>query len=531
MKWSGLFTKEEQSTLTGYVDTLIEPKDAKTPHNYGAPFAMEFGVTYAPAALGGIIHEEMADAPGTWCLRTNWNENPNQYVAIPEVFRPYLRPGDLVEFKYSKEGSSKWCIGTLTTIISINGRSFVRRKDRLAINRPHHWLHKSAREILPMGPSYLSPKGTYTRFLELLHAKPGLGDSLALIAGPSSGKSTLIKFLVSERRRDPQTGRPLVKTVYVISERPIDLNMFLESVGEHDDVEVFSAVEATPDIQKLANIKLAIWRACRLAEDGYDVLFVVESITKAVAKPLNALPSPPGAGFQTGGYNQLTTHASTFVLDLAGRVAWGSISVMAVVLVEGDPASEKLAAIAQGACTATVRLSAEVTGWPKVQIKKTRQRDGSYLVSTLARFQSQHTDPAICKAALELAEVISAERIEAGMYRDIRDMNTGSGARIPVVSQAISEDARIESGRRLERMLEMIRLGVPAEGIFAEFGIECIRTQPDSEDNFPVHHALDQEFVVTPPTTRPPLKHERGEAEVGQPAASAGGARAPRAAA
>jgi hypothetical protein len=204
--------------------------------------------------------------------------------------------------------------------------------------------------------------------------------------------------------------------------------------------------------------------------------------------------------------------------------------MLAVVLVEGDPASEKLAAIAQGACTATIRLSAEVSGWPKVQIKKTRQRDGSYLVSTLARFQSQHTDPAICKAALELAEAISAERIEAGMYRDLRDMNTGSGARIPVVSQAISEDARIESGKRLERILEMIKLGVPAEGIFAEFGIECIRTQPDSEDEFPVHPALE-ESIVTPPTTRPPLKHERGEAEVGQPAASAGGARAPRAAA
>ncbi|MEU4626690.1 transcription termination factor Rho [Actinoplanes sp. NPDC023801] len=233
-----------------------------------------------------------------------------------EVRRLHLRRGDRVT-------------GTLDAnrrlqLTAVNGRPPGPRPgfgERTVVH-PHERLH------LETDPAVLT-----TRLVDLF-MPVGKGQRAIIAAPPKAGKTTfLADIAVAVGRNHPECHL----MVLLVDERPEEVTDLRRTVKG----EVVAANFDRPPHEQTAVAELAVERAIRLAEQGDDVVLLLDSLTR-LARAYN-LTAPPRGRTLTGGLDTSALYPAKRLLGAARCLeGGGSVTVIATALVENGSAMDTL---------------------------------------------------------------------------------------------------------------------------------------------------------------------------------------------
>ncbi|MEZ0071408.1 transcription termination factor Rho [Planotetraspora sp. GP83] len=220
-----------------------------------------------------------------------------------------LRSGDVVY------GTSQG--GRLITVDTVNGLLPGRPRPDFADLVP---IHPDERLRLETAPGVLS-----TRVIDLL-TPIGKGQRGLIVAPPKAGKTLLLKAIANAIT----TNHPECHLMVVlVDERPEEVTDMRESVK----AEVIASTFDRPAQEHIAATELAVERAKRLVELGYDVVMLIDSITR-LARAYN-MAAPNGGRILTGGLDARAVHPPKRVLGAARNVLdGGSLTILATALID-----------------------------------------------------------------------------------------------------------------------------------------------------------------------------------------------------
>ncbi|WP_410007798.1 transcription termination factor Rho [Planotetraspora sp. A-T 1434] len=235
---------------------------------------------------------------------------PNDVVVPLTLVRDHgLRSGDVVY------GTSQG--GRLTAVDTVNGLPPGRPRPDFADLVP---FHPDERLRLETSPGVLA-----TRVIDLL-APIGKGQRGLIVAPPKAGKTLLLKAIANAIT----TNHPECHLMVVlVDERPEEVTDMRESVK----AEVIASTFDRPAQEHIAATELAVERAKRLVELGYDVVILIDSITR-LARAYN-MAAPNGGRILTGGLDARAVHPPKRVLGAARNVLdGGSLTILATALID-----------------------------------------------------------------------------------------------------------------------------------------------------------------------------------------------------
>lgn len=317
--------------------------------------------------VGGILdlHQD-----GYGFLRIH-NYQPSEgdiYVSPSQIRKFRLRNGDEVTgvVRPSKANES---YNALIYIKSVNGLD-----PSLSINRPHF------ERLIPIYPKQKlilenSSNDTAMRLIDLI-SPIGKGQRGMIVSQPKSGKTTLLKKIA----KSISTNYPEVKLMVVlIDERPEEVTDMIRSV----DGEV---VYSTFDEQAKNHIRVAenaIERAKRLVENKYDVVILLDSLTR-LARAYN-LVTPPSGKTLSGGLDPLSLHKPKRFFGAARNIEeGGSLTILATTLIEtGSRMDDIIFEEFKGTGNMEVHLDRKLSErriFPAIDIYKSGTRKEEYLL-------------------------------------------------------------------------------------------------------------------------------------------------------
>ena len=317
--------------------------------------------------VGGILdlHQD-----GYGFLRIH-NYQPSEgdiYVSPSQIRKFRLRNGDEVTgvVRPSKANES---YNALIYIKSVNGLD-----PSLSINRPHF------EKLIPIYPKQKlilenTSNDTAMRLIDLI-SPIGKGQRGMIVSQPKSGKTTLLKKIA----KSISTNYPEVKLMVVlIDERPEEVTDMISSV----DGEV---VYSTFDEQAKNHIRVAenaIERAKRLVENKYDVVILLDSLTR-LARAYN-LVTPPSGKTLSGGLDPLSLHKPKRFFGAARNIEeGGSLTILATTLIEtGSRMDDIIFEEFKGTGNMEVHLDRKLSErriFPAIDIYKSGTRKEEYLL-------------------------------------------------------------------------------------------------------------------------------------------------------
>jgi flagellum-specific ATP synthase len=218
----------------------------------------------------------------------------------------------------------------------------------------------------PLGRARIStPISTGVRALDgLLSA--GKGQRLGIFAGSGVGKSTLLAMIARHASSD-------VNVIALIGERGREVQEFIDEQLGPDGLARSCVVVATSDQPALLRLKaaeIATAIAESFRDDGKDVLFMMDSVTRlAMAQReigLGAGEPPALRGYPPSVFSMLPR-----LLERAGNTEYGTITGFFTVLVEGDDMTEPVADTVRSILDGHIVLSrslAERNHYPAVDV-------------------------------------------------------------------------------------------------------------------------------------------------------------------
>ncbi|MCS7016696.1 MAG: transcription termination factor Rho, partial [Gemmatales bacterium] len=237
------------------------------------------------------------------------------YVPAPLIIKYGLREGMWVAGKLM-EGNG---VGPrLATVEAIEGQppELLRRRDfdKLTPIDPNFWLR------LETGPQPLT-----TRVIDLL-CPIGKGQRGLIVAPPRSGKTILLQHIAQAVAKN----YPDVKVmVLLVDERPEEVTEMKRSIPG----DVFASSNDNRSAEHIRLAEMVFERAKRLAEMGYDVFLLLDSLTRLSRAYNKQIDS--GGKIMSGGLDVRALEVPRRLFGTARAFEeGGSLTVIATCLVE-----------------------------------------------------------------------------------------------------------------------------------------------------------------------------------------------------
>jgi transcription termination factor Rho len=240
------------------------------------------------------------------------------YVSMSQVRRHELRRGDLVrgQVRPPKE-SEKYA--ALQKVSSINGKDAEANRGR-----------KDFRDLTPIYPDEKfkmewRPDALTTRIIDLV-APIGKGQRGLIVSPPKAGKTTILKDIAAAiHANNPE----VYLMCLLVDERPEEVTDMERSIHG----EVLSSTFDMPSDNHIAVAELCIERAKRLVESGFDVVILLDSITR-LGRAYN-LASPASGRILSGGVDSTALYPPKKFFGAARNIEHGgSLTIMATALVD-----------------------------------------------------------------------------------------------------------------------------------------------------------------------------------------------------
>lgn len=242
------------------------------------------------------------------------------YVAPAQIRRFNLKTGDKVKgICRPPKGDARF--GALLYVVSVNGE-----EPGSAIRRPDF---DSLTPVFPNERFVLEDRRELALRLIDLIAPIGKGQRGLIVAPPKAGKTVLLKKIANAiEKKYPETEM----IVLLVDERPEEVTDFKRSLINDKSEVIFSTFDEQPQHHvKVAEMVLA--RAQRLAEQGKDVVVLLDSITR-LARAYN-LVVPSSGKTLSGGFDPGALHKPKKFFGAARKLEeGGSVTILATALVE-----------------------------------------------------------------------------------------------------------------------------------------------------------------------------------------------------
>jgi len=334
MKTSTPTTVDEVKETPGFTVLELEAK----PLDELQSIARELGVTSAarlrrPELInrilqaqtergGGIYGQgvlEIVDEGYGFLRGERYLPGPNDvYVSQSQIRRFGLRTGDWIagQVRPPKENEKFY---SLLRVETVNGMD-----PETARRRPNF---DSLTPIFPMELINLEtePHILSTRLLNLV-APIGRGQRGLIVSPPKAGKTILLKHIANGITAN---YKDIHLIVLLIGERPEEVTDMRRSV----EGEVISSTFDEPVEDHIKVAEMTLERAKRLVECGYDVVILLDSITR-LARAYN-LAVPPSGRTLSGGIDPVALYPPKRFFGAARNIeGGGSLTIVATCLID-----------------------------------------------------------------------------------------------------------------------------------------------------------------------------------------------------
>ncbi len=254
-------------------------------------------------------------------LRQDYILNPDRdiYVSTSQIRRFWLRRGDEVEglARPPKEGER---FHSLLLIKKINGQELTEEQSRQRKNFEQLTsLHPNRQVRLETEKDILS-----TRIIDLV-SPIGFGQRALIVSQPKAGKTTFLKEIAEAIAKNHPKARLMA---ILIGERPEEVTEIKRFIK--GEVAASNFDESPRQQIKVAN--LALERARRLVEMGYDVIILLDSVTR-LARALNLSVTGTGRSL-SGGFDPSALYPAKKFLGAARNCEeGGSLTIIGTALV------------------------------------------------------------------------------------------------------------------------------------------------------------------------------------------------------
>ena len=251
----------------------------------------------------------------------NYNYLPSAediYVSPAQIRRFDLRKGDTLygQIRPPKEKEKYFA---LLKVDRINGKTYEQIRDRVLFENLTP-LYPNKRLVMETSRDKLS-----TRVLDLA-APIGKGQRALIVAQPKSGKTVLMQNIANAI----ETNNPeVILMVLLIDERPEEVTDMIRTVKG----EVISSTFDEPPERHVQIAEMCIEKARRLVECGYDVVILVDALTR-LARAYNTV-QPHSGKILTGGVDANALHKPKRFFGAARNVEQGgSLTIIATALID-----------------------------------------------------------------------------------------------------------------------------------------------------------------------------------------------------
>ena len=269
---------------------------------------------------------------GSGLLRPKFTSSENDiYISASQIRRFNLRVGDLIQgqARRPKDNERYW---GLLKVEKVNGEDVDEMKDRAEFD-DLVVIYPDTHIVLSTGTEPLT-----TRVIDLV-APIGFGQRALIVSPPKAGKTWLLKDVISGVAKNyPEKGKQKIKThlmAVLIGERPeevTDIVRHVEKVTDGLGEVAASNFDEAPDAQTRVG-ELALERAKRLVEKGWDVVILLDSITR-MARAYN-LALPTSGRTLTGGFDPVALYPAKKFFGAARKIEnGGSLTIIGTCLVD-----------------------------------------------------------------------------------------------------------------------------------------------------------------------------------------------------
>jgi transcription termination factor Rho len=265
---------------------------------------------------GGIL-EIMNEGIGF--LRQNYRVGPEDvYVSQAQLRRYELRSGDMVIGHVRPPRESERHYGLLK-VEYVNGQSPEEARERPTFGRLTP-IFPDKRFNLEYDPKVLS-----TRIINMI-APIGRGQRGMIVSPPKAGKTTILKDIANAIHANHPDA---IQIMSLIGERPEEVTDMDRSV----EAEVVASTFDEPVTAHVRMAEIALERAKRLVESGYDVVILMDSLTR-LARAYNLVVNPSGRTL-SGGLDPSALYPPKNFFGAARNLEeGGSLSIIATALVD-----------------------------------------------------------------------------------------------------------------------------------------------------------------------------------------------------
>lgn len=310
----------------------------------------------------------------------NYNYLPSAediYVSPAQIRRFELRKGDTL-YGSIRSPKEKEKYFAMLKVDKVNGKTMDEIRDRLLFENLTP-LYPDKRLVMETTKDRLA-----TRVLDLA-APIGKGQRALIVAPPKSGKTILMQNIA----KAIETNNPeVVLMVLLIDERPEEVTDMIRTVAKNTEV-VASTFDEPPE-RHVQIAEMCIEKARRMVECGYDVVILLDNITR-LARAYNTV-QPHSGKILTGGVDASALHKPKRFFGAARNLEeGGSLTIIATALIDtGSRMDEVIFEEFKGTGNMELVLDRRLADrrvWPAIDIIKsgTRKEELLYHPSELEK--------------------------------------------------------------------------------------------------------------------------------------------------